>query len=140
MLLPDVNVWVALTFDKHPNHSSAKAWFDALSDQVCHFCRMTQQGFLRITTNQKAMGLNALNLDEAWSAYDAFLGDLRVAFATEPAGLEVHWRTFTKGGTFSTHVWNDAYLAAFSLAGGLEVVSFDRGFAKFPAVRSTILP
>jgi hypothetical protein len=23
MLLPDVNVWVALTFDKHPHHPSA---------------------------------------------------------------------------------------------------------------------
>src|SRR5690242_1624248 len=75
MLLPDVNVWVALTFDKHPNHPSSKSWFDALTDQVCYFCRLTQQGFLRIATNQKAMGLNALTLDDAWSAYDALLGD-----------------------------------------------------------------
>jgi toxin-antitoxin system PIN domain toxin len=140
MLLPDVNVWVALTFDTHPNHPSAKAWFDALAAEVCHFCRVTQQGYLRIATNQKAMGLNALTLDEAWAAYDAFLGDPRVAFAAEPAGLEGHWRAFTTGGTFSTHVWNDAYLAAFALAGGLAVVTFDRGFAMFTAVRSTILP
>ncbi|HKB04847.1 MAG TPA: TA system VapC family ribonuclease toxin [Gemmataceae bacterium] len=140
MLLPDVNVWVALTFDKHPNHMSAKSWFDALTDQVCHFCRLTQQGFLRISTNQKAMGLNALTLDAAWAAYDAFLGDVRVAFAAEPAGLETHWRAFTKGATFSTHVWNDAYLAAFAATAGLEVVTFDRGFAKFTTVRTTILP
>lgn len=140
MLLPDVNVWVALTFDKHPNHPSAKTWFDALTTSVCHFCRMTQQGFLRIATNQKAMGLNALTLDEAWATYDALLGDPRVAFAGEPAGLEAHWRTFTNGGTFSTHVWNDAYLAAFALVGGLEVITFDRGFVKFTGVSSTILP
>src|SRR3954464_10551158 len=140
MLLLDVNVWVALTFDTHPNHPSAKSWFDTLTTEVCHFCRMTQQGFLRIATNQRAMGLNVLTLDEAWAAYDAFLGDPRVAFAAEPAGLEAHWRAFTKGGTFSTHVWNDAYLAAFALASGLEVVTFDRGFAKFTAVRSMILP
>ena len=139
MLLPDVNVWVALTFDQHPNHPSAKAWFDALTD-VCHFCRMTQQGFLRIATNQKAMGLNALTLDEAWAAYDALLGDPRVAFAAEPAGLEPHWRAFTKGATFSTHVWNDAYLAAFAFVGGLKVITFDQGFAKFTTVPSTILP
>lgn len=140
MLLLDVNVWVALTFDKHPNHLSAKSWFDALTTEVCYFCRTTQQGFLRIATNQKAMGMNALTLDEAWAAHDAFLGDPRVAFAVEPAGLEAHWRAFTKGGTFSTHVWNDAYLAAFALARGLVVVTFDRGFAKFAGVRSTILP
>jgi uncharacterized protein len=140
MLLLDVNVWVALTFDKHPNHPSAKSWFDAMTTEVCFFCRTTQQGFLRIATNQKAMGLNALTLDEAWAAYDAFLGDPRVAFAIEPAGLEAYWRAFTKGGTFSTHVWNDAYLAAFALASGLVVVTFDRGFAKFAGARSTILP
>ena len=28
--LPDVNVWVALTFDSHPNHPAAKLWFDAV--------------------------------------------------------------------------------------------------------------
>jgi uncharacterized protein len=140
MLLLDVNVWVALTFDKHPNHPSAKSWFDGLSGEVCHFCRMTQQGFLRVATNQKAMGQNALTLDEAWAAYDTFLSDPRVAFVAEPAGLETHWRAFTKGSTFSTHVWNDAYLAAFAVVRALEVITFDRGFAKFAAARSTILP
>jgi len=140
MLLLDVNVWVALTFDKHPNHSSAKSWFDALTTEVCFFCRTTQLGFLRVATNQKAMGMNALTLDEAWAAHDAFLGDPRVAFAVEPVELEAHWRTFTKGGTFSPHVWNDAYLAAFAPASGLMVVTFDRGFAKFTGVPSTILP
>lgn len=140
MLLLDVNVWVALTFDQHPNHSSAKSWFDPLAGQICHFCRMSQQGFLRLATNRKAVGLNALTLDEAWAAYDAFLSDSRVAFATEPAGLEAHWRSFTRGATFSTHVWNDAYLAAFAVAAHLEVVTFDRGFTKYSAAPSTILP
>lgn len=140
MLLLDVNVWVALTFDTHPNHPSAKSWFDPLTGQICHFCRMTQQGFLRLATSQKAVGLNALTMDEAWDKYDAFLGDPRVAFAAEPPGLEAHWRAFTKGTTFSTHVWNDAYLAAFAVTSGLEVVTFDRGFAKFAPTRSTILP
>ena len=47
MLLPDVNVWLAVTFDSHSHHPAAKTWFDGLSGQVCYFCRMTQQGFLR---------------------------------------------------------------------------------------------
>jgi predicted nucleic acid-binding protein len=34
MLLPDVNVWLALTFDSHIHHSAAKAWFDALSGNL----------------------------------------------------------------------------------------------------------
>gem|GEM_PF-2467722 len=37
MLLPDVNVWLALTFDSHAHHPAAKLWFDNLSDEQCFF-------------------------------------------------------------------------------------------------------
>ncbi len=46
---------------------------------------------------------------------------------------------FTQGGTFSPNVWNDAYLAAFAMAGGYELVSFDKGFAQFSGLKCTIL-
>ncbi len=39
MLLPDVNVWLAMAFDGHTHHPSAKSWFDALAADVCFFCR-----------------------------------------------------------------------------------------------------
>jgi predicted nucleic acid-binding protein len=52
LLLPDVNVWIAMTFDSHPHHPPAKLWFDAVTDDV-FFCRMTQQGFLRLSTNPR---------------------------------------------------------------------------------------
>jgi predicted nucleic acid-binding protein len=29
MLLPDVNVWLALTFDSHVHHPVAKSWLTA---------------------------------------------------------------------------------------------------------------
>ena len=37
-------------------------------------------------------------------------------------------------------MWNDAYLAAFALAGGFQVVTFDQGFSKFAGVNCLILP
>jgi len=46
-LLPDVNVWLALVFNAHAHHPSALAWFNSLSGETCHFCRLTQLGFLR---------------------------------------------------------------------------------------------
>ncbi len=73
MLLPDVNVWLALTFDSHVHHPAAKTWFDALSGELCLFCRTTQQGFLRLATNAVVFGDSALNLSEAWKKYDVFL-------------------------------------------------------------------
>jgi toxin-antitoxin system PIN domain toxin len=67
MHLPDVNVWLALTFDSHIHHPPAKAWFDNLAnDTVCHFCRLTQQGFLRLATNRRVFGKHALTLPKAW--------------------------------------------------------------------------
>jgi toxin-antitoxin system PIN domain toxin len=140
MLLPDVNVWLALTFDSHIHHPAAKTWFDGLSDEVCYFCRLTQQGFLRLATNPSALGKHAVTLPGAWQKYDLFLSDPRVNFADEPAGIENHWRSFTQNQSFSTHVWNDAYLAAFALAGQLELVTFDKGFAQYKTVTCTILP
>jgi toxin-antitoxin system PIN domain toxin len=93
MLLPDVNVWLALTFDSHIHHPAAKSWFDGLSnDAVCCFCRLTQQGFLPLATNRSVFGNDAVTRPEAWQKYDLFLSDPRVSFAEEPAQIETHWR------------------------------------------------
>ena len=79
--------------------SAAAAWFDALPDQEpCHFCRMTQQGFLRLATNPKAFGDEAVTLSHAWELYDAFLNDPRVTFADEPTVVEPLWRSYTGAG------------------------------------------
>lgn len=140
MHLPDINVWLALTFDSHVHHPAAKTWFDGLpNDAVCLFCRLSQQGFLRLTTNPSVFGKFAVTLPEAWQKYDILLSDSRVAFADEPVDLENHWRTFTQHQSFSTKVWNDAYLAAFARAGNLEMVKFDQAFKQYANVKCTIL-
>jgi toxin-antitoxin system PIN domain toxin len=139
MLLPDVNVWLALTFDSHVHHPAAKAWFDGLSNEICFFCRMTQQGFLRLATNRTVFGPDTLTLLEAWQKYDVLLSDQRISFADEPVGLEKQWRTFTQNQMASPHVWNDAYLAAFAKVANFELVTFDKGFSQYKAVTSHIL-
>ena len=140
MHLPDINVWLALIFDSHVHHPAAKTWFDGLpNDALCHFCRLSQQGFLRLTTNPSVFGKFAVTLPEAWQKYDVLLSDPRVAFADEPVDLENHWRTFTQHQSFSTKVWNDAYLAAFARAGSLEMVTFDQAFTQYANVKCTIL-
>jgi len=140
MHLPDINVWLALTFDSHVHHPAAKSWFDGLPDgAVCDFCRLTQQGFLRLATNPSVFGKHAVMMPDAWQKYDLLLSDPRVAYAEEPIDLEAHWRTFTKNQTFSPKVWNDAYLAAFAKAGKLNLVSFDKAFKQYANVSCTIL-
>jgi toxin-antitoxin system PIN domain toxin len=139
MLLPDVNIWLALTFDSHVHQPAAKTWFDALTDEVCFFCRMTQQGFLRLATNRHVFGMSALTLSEAWEKYDVYGSDPRVSFADEPANIEPTWRDYTERRVFSPKVWNDAYLAAFARTAGLELVTFDKGFAQYESLNCTIL-
>ena len=139
MFLLDVNVWLALTFDSHVHHLRAKTWFDALTTERCYFCRLTQQGFLRLATNPKAFGTHAVTMDEAWRLYDLFLSDSRIGYCEELAGIESHWRAYTVGLTFSPKVWNDAYLAAFAKVAGWQIVTCDQGFSQYVGLNSLIL-
>jgi toxin-antitoxin system PIN domain toxin len=129
MQLCDINVWLALVFESHVHHSPAKSWFDGLTDETCYFSRLTQLGFLRLATNPRVFGPDAVTLDEAWRLYDASLSDPQIAYAEEPTGLDMQWRGYTAGQSFTPSIWNDAYLAAFAVAGGYEIATFDRGFA-----------
>ena len=77
---------------------------------------------------------------DAWGLYDAFQSDERVGVVHEPLQIEDRWRAHTAGGTFSPKVWNDAYLAAFAMEGGLKLVSFDQGFRQYEGLDGLILP
>jgi hypothetical protein len=73
MLLPDINVWLALTFDSHVHHPAAKTWFDNLpADAVGFLCRLTQMGYLRLASNRRVFGKHALTLPDAWLKYARF--------------------------------------------------------------------
>jgi len=138
--LPDINVWLALAFPSHEHHDLARAWFDGSpKDRSCHFCRLTQMGFLRLANNRQVFPQEALPLDQAWKLFDTISSNPRIGFAVEPPGLESKWRQGTQLPRFSHHFLNDAYLAAFALAGGYEIVTFDKGFAQHGHLTCTIL-
>jgi uncharacterized protein len=139
IFLPDVNVWVALVFDHHDHHATALSWMAAIGGESLAFCRMTQQGLLRLATNGRVMREHVLTLSQAWAIYDRISADSRVFFAPEPLGIEGRWRQLTQAEQPSTHLWNDAYLAAFVACAGYEAVTFDRGFEQFKLERCTIL-
>ncbi len=139
MFLPDVNLWLALAFSRHVHHPAAKSWFGAVPDQGCCFCRLTQQGFLRLASNPKVLDDEAVSLHDASRLYDAFVGDPRVTFADEPPGLEPLWRTYTQRASFSPKVWSDAYLAAFARAAGCELVTFDKAMSHYQDLSCRVL-
>lgn len=139
MFLPDINVWLALAFESHMHHQPAREWFDHLEADTCTFCRLTQMGFLRLATNPKAMGCAAVSMNQAWSLYDAFQSDERITTVAEPTELDSEWRNLTHGHDFSPKLWNDTYLAAFSISANLTLVSFDQAIRHHPRLSSIIL-
>ena len=140
MFLPDINFWVALSFDSHAHHLTAKTWFASLTGATCFFCRYTQRGFLRLANNPRAFPANAVWQPEAWRLYDVMMSDPLISFVQEPANVESFWRRHTQAQRFSHNMWNDAYLAAFAEAANLELVTFDQGFRQFNLPKCTILP
>jgi toxin-antitoxin system PIN domain toxin len=137
-LFPDINVWVALSYDGHVHHVAAAAWFKALPvDVTLAFCRFTQLGLLRLLTNAGVMSDEVMTQPQAWAAYDRWLRDPRVTLVDEPPGIEARFRSLTRRRQPATKDWADAFLAAFAAAGQLTLVTFDRGLRARAA--STIL-
>lgn len=136
MHLADTNVWLALSVRAHSHHKPTAAWFESLTEVgTVAFCRATQQGFLRLTTNTAVMAgvrAEARTNDEAWAVFEALLADDRVdLLEREPTGTTRWWRQYSSRDAASTKLWMDAYLAAFAIAGGLTLVTYDTAFRQF---------
>jgi toxin-antitoxin system PIN domain toxin len=144
MTLCDSNVWLALALSKHVHHTAAREWLETVEEPASvFFCRPTQQAFLRLLTNASVLapyGNPPLTNREAWSAYEAFLSDDRIAFqANEPVGAEPLWKQLAVRGTASPKLWVNAYLAAFALAGRYSMVTTDAAFRQFRGLDLLIL-
>lgn len=129
-LFPDINVWIALTYDGHVHHLAARNWFEGLAPTAgLFFCRLTQLGLLRLLTAAAVMGPDQVkSQQEAWKTYDRWLEDERVELLDEPGGIETHFRALTRSPHASPKDWADSYLAAFAMASRLTVVTFDQAF------------
>jgi len=136
--LADVNVWLALAFEKHPHCQSAWEWFNEQGSQACRMCRMTQQGFLRLSTNPKAMATPLTHL-QAWEACERFLSDDRIEYSQEPPDLSSQWKRYSQNATFSPKIWNDDYLAAFAQSANMTMLTFDRGFKVYEDLEVRLL-
>lgn len=135
MVLADSNVWLALALSGHVLHAPVQAWMAhrPAQEQVC-FCRATQQSFLRLLTTRAVLapyGLPPLTNKAAWSVYEGFRADRRIAWADEPRGLDSQWHRLAGASTASPKLWMDAYLAAFAIAGRHQMVTTDQAFKQF---------
>jgi len=142
MPLADSNIWLALALSKHESHKPAHAWLDDRAPQDALFCRSTQLSFLRLLTTKAVLapyGIPPLSNQAAWSLYKELLADERILWMEEPSGLEALWGKFAGATKPSPKLWMDAYLAAFAMAGGHQLVTTDQAFKQFKGLDHLVL-
>jgi hypothetical protein len=129
--LVDINVWLALTWDQHPQHAPASRWYASIGDAALLFCRFTMLGFLRLLTNRQVMGDSTATLAGALELYDRWRQDPRVDIAPELRGTEGLFRQALAPHALepATKAIADCYLVAFAEATAARLVTFDRGLA-----------
>src|SRR5262245_11560985 len=134
--LLDINTWMALTLETHLQPAPARKWYEAavLTRGDLVFCRQTELGFLRLITQAAVMnqcGAAALSNSEAIEFLANVLHDAAVSHADEPATTRNLWLELAAWPQPGPKMWMDAYLAAFAITLGAEIVTFDGGFKSF---------
>jgi toxin-antitoxin system PIN domain toxin len=134
MKVLDLNVWLAASWARHVHHRIAKRFVDAEDDELA-FCRVTELGFLRLTTNASVMGPDVRTRRQAWDALLQWQADPRVRFLPEPRGLAPLWIAISKRDDSSHLLWTDDYLAAFAQAADADLVTLERAaHGRYPSV------
>jgi hypothetical protein len=123
---------VAIGVPQHAHHLRALGYWhrEAAADLV--FCRHTSLGLLRILTSAAPMAGQPLTVADAWHAYRRLRALPEVSFAPEPRGCETVFERWLSAGRVTSRLWADACLAAFAVAAGCRLVSFDRDFGRLP--------
>lgn len=101
--------------------------------------RSTQIAVLRLLNNPTVMGVDVCDGRAAWGVIDGLFKDRRIALLAEPLLLEQRLRSLTVNIKPSAKIWPDAYLAAFAMAAGRQLVTFNRGFRAYSGLDVELL-
>lgn len=135
MRLPDVNVLLAGFRPGHVHHDRARAFLEdaRAGSEVIGFSDFALAGVVRLATDSRVFA----RPDTA----DAVVGYLDVLL--DPPGQllragTTHWSRFAalcRQLQLRGNLVPDAHLAALSLESGAELITFDRGFGRYPGLR-----
>jgi uncharacterized protein len=130
---PDLNIWLALATHDHIHSALVRRWWQECLGSIA-MTRSTQHGFLRLVTTAAVMNGKPLTTDQAWRVYDRFYDDDRVAFLSEPPGIDESFRKLAAGRSASPKIWADAWLLAFAQAAGGKLITLDRALTARGAI------
>ena len=136
MNLVDVNVLVYAHREDAPDHARYRRWLeDTLNADSAHgVSELALSGFLRIVTHPRVFD-PPTPLETALAFAEAIRNSANaVVLAPGPR----HWEIFSRLSTASGVKGNlvpDAYFAALAIETGSELITSDRGFARFAGLR-----
>jgi toxin-antitoxin system PIN domain toxin len=123
VLLPDINVLLALAWPNHQLHAAALERLEAQEEPWCT-CALTQLGFIRLSSNPEAIP-NAKSPAEAAAMMQLMTSDpLHVYMDSLPppaeAGAQAVFDKILAGGQVS-----EAYLLTLARKHGAKLLTFD---------------
>ena len=136
MLLPDVNVLVYAHRNDVPDHNRYRLWLESVleGDAAYALSDIVLSGFLRIVTHPGVFA-EPTPLETALR----FVAEVRERpNCVLVAPGERHWDIFQRlcrEASVKGNLVPDAFLAALAIEAGLEWVTTDRDFARFPGLR-----
>lgn len=136
MILTDVNVLVYAFDESSPHHGAYSSWLNELvgGEQAYGMSELVLSAFLRLVTNPRIFPRPA-SMSQALQ-FTERVHDRPTCIRVEP-GVR-HWGIFTRlcrEAGIKGDLVPDAYLAALAIESGAELVTADRGFARYPGLR-----
>lgn len=136
---PDVNVWVALSLPHHEAHGRAKQYFESEAAPQLRFHPVTALGLARVTSHLMRPVWGQETCARSWNLLRDWFRQPQTGWQTEPDSAWVVLSGLVSHGVVQPRTWTEAYLAAVAMTSGLRLITFDRGFARFPALEALIL-
>ena len=136
LLLLDVNVVLAVQRTDHPHHLATRGWFDAMltGDERFTVPAAVWGSFLRLTTNRRIFEVPSPRAD-AFAFLEATCAQpLHLSVAPGPRHLELLRELCDEADAVGDLI-ADATIAAIAAEHSCEVITLDRDFARFEAVR-----
>lgn len=137
--LLDVNVWIAMSTPRHAFRPEAEGYWRDNARETIAFCTVSMLGFVRVCSTAPVFDGRAVEPARAWEICREWMAMDHVVYHEEPESCLDVVGDFVRAGAVRGRTWTDAYLAAFAIAGGMRLVSLDRGFTQYPGLDLLLL-
>ncbi len=136
MIIPDVNVLVALHRPGHAHHHVARDWWRQLaaSGEQLTVPDAVWSGFLRIVTHPQILRPPS-SPEQAWSFVHAMRArGSYIHFTAHPRLMDI-FTNQCREASATANLVTDAYIAATAISLGATLVTFDRDFRRFDGLK-----